>query len=708
MKRLLLSLCASLCVLFVQAQVDTVTIQQIQFVAQADLANCIDTSFYLNDTVVTYGTVVTPGGIAQAASGRNIWIQNGTGPFSGIDVFTVGTPATGDDILNLTEGDSVMIKGVIIRFGNETEIDPIDIQAVDFARPVRATPIQLSDLNNSTGINQLPTGEQWEGAYVEVYNVTVVQVDPFSGGSRVSFYVADDQGNRMNVSDRFLVQRLPPTGNFVAPPVGTVYDTLRGVIVHSANGCLGANGRGYEMFPYRAEDYVIGFSAPIISNITRNPSTPTGSQDVTVFATIADPDGQVVSASLYFAVGAANNNFLQLPMTNVGTTYSATIPNTAFSDGDIVKYYLTATDDSAATNTAPANGATQPFFFTVRDNGLTIYDVQYTPFENGASGYLSQQVTVEGIVTASAQTGDLGFVHIQQEGQTSWAGLQLVGGNNLASLRRGDKVRVTGTIEESFGLTRMAVLNDAVVLTTGNPLPAPVEVNPNDFTAYDFVKTEPYECMLVTLRNPAGGGVYVVDENADDPSNFAEYRVGSSLLDPLNGCRVIAGRVTNSAFSSLNFSYINDSTFIADAGVINVPVCIVTPGDTMASLSGIMTYTFGNMKLMPRNNDDVVAYSGANCATGITAIEQLPFAAQIEVYPNPASDLLHVGYSFDRPLTAQVRLYDMTGREVLRREVSGLEGRTDLQTGHLARGSYFLRIVAAGQPVTSRKLLLID
>mgnify|MGYP000468445895 CR=1 FL=1 len=42
-----------------------------------------------------------------------------------------------------------------------------------------------------------------------------------------------------------------------------------------------------------------------------------------------------------------------------------------------------------------------------------------------------------------------------------------------------------------------------------------------------------------------------------DPSNFAEYRVGPDTTDAGAGCRVIAGRVTSSVYSSLNVSYVN-------------------------------------------------------------------------------------------------------------------------------------------------------
>ncbi|MEO1450995.1 MAG: T9SS type A sorting domain-containing protein, partial [Bacteroidota bacterium] len=573
--------------------------------------------------------------------------------------------------------------------------------------------------NDDNRVNDFTTGEQYEGSYIELTDVTVVEVLPFSNGSRVSFNVADGDGNLMNISDRFTVQRLPGNGgNFVAPPVGTVYDTLRGVIAHSANGCVQGNGRGYEMYPYREEDYVIGFSAPLISNVSRNPVTPMATEDVTVNATIADPDGNVVSASLFYAVGLGNNNFLELPMSANGSTYSATIPNTSYSDGDYVKFYLSATDDSAATSTNPVDGPVEPYFFAVRDDGTTIRDVQFTPFENGDSPYQGLEVEVTGIVTASSQPGDantpgdLGFVYIQQPGENTWGGLSLTGNAELSDLRRGDEVRVRGTIRESFGLTQMADIVSVDTLSSGNVI-APVEVNADSFSDYDFVRTEPYECMLVTLVDPAGDGVAVVDDNADDgggsTSNFAEYRVGNNILNgPDVGCRVLAGRRTNSAFGSLDFSYVNDSLWITDFGEMNVEACIVSVGDTMTSLSGIMYYSFGEMKLLPRNNLDAPGYNGANCAGGIVPvdIEEELAGSEFTVFPNPSNAAFTLRYTFPEFVEAQVEVRDMMGRQIARKEIRGVTGEVSLDGRAWASGTYFMVVRTRGEVLATQKILL--
>ncbi|MEZ4848314.1 MAG: hypothetical protein R3B93_06780, partial [Bacteroidia bacterium] len=54
-----------------KAQYDTLSVQELQMVAGAQLAACNDSSAYIGDTVFVYGTVVMDPGLAQAAGGRN-------------------------------------------------------------------------------------------------------------------------------------------------------------------------------------------------------------------------------------------------------------------------------------------------------------------------------------------------------------------------------------------------------------------------------------------------------------------------------------------------------------------------------------------------------------------------------------------------------------------------------------------------------------
>lgn len=625
MKHLLLGIGLS-CSVMAYAQYPVVNINDLQFVLQSALGNCDDQTVYLGDTVTVRAKVVmdgylaVPSGFGATNGHKNVWLQQGNGgEWSGIDVFSLGGTNVSEDIHNLLAGDSVEIVGVIEDFNGETELMPLEGNSISIlgqGATLVPTVVTIADLNDENRLNQIQTGERWEGVYAEFHNVSVATVDPFSGGTRVSFNVQDQNGNLMNVSDRFLVQKLPGQGgNFVAPNVGDQLDTLRGIIAHSKNLCpgSGSTNRGYELYPFQESDYVYGASAPRISIISRTPLVPSATESVDIEAEITDSDGQVVSATLRYGTGTSGS-LTSVGMTFNSTTgyYEATIP--AQANNTLVRWNISATDDSASTTTVPnSDPSIATYIYWVRSGGLTIPDVQYTPFANGNSPYLGQEVTVSGVVTAAintSDTGDLGYVFIQQPGDVSYAGIWLQQGTDLTTLSRGDAVTVTGTVAEVSGMTALNNVHDVTV--TGSGSVEMLILNPDSLTNYSFDGNEPYEGMLVRLENPTvGNKLFVVEQNADEATgnNYAEYRIGTDPFT-LSGARVLAGRQTNSAYSSLFFSYVNDSLWQNVSGVMAVNPYVVHYPDSLTSLTGILFYSFGAMKLLPRNNHDMVGYAG--------------------------------------------------------------------------------------------------
>jgi PKD repeat protein/DNA/RNA endonuclease YhcR with UshA esterase domain len=605
------------------AQYPVVTIEQVQTVTQSALGNCDDQTFYLGDTVIIEAKVVmdgnlaVPSGVGNPNGHKNLWLQQGAGgPYKGINVFNLSGTSVTEDPHNLIAGDSVRITGLIDDYNGESQLMPLEGSSIEILgqnQSITPVVIDLGDLNDQDRNNKLETGEQWEGSYVEIHNAVVASVDFFSGGSRVSFNIEDQFGNLTNISDRFIVQKLPGEGgNFVAPNVGDQLDTLRGVVAHSKNNCAGFNGRGYEIYPFDEGDYVYGAAAPRIFNITRTPTQPSSSQDVTVDADITDNDGNIASATLYYATGATGGNFNNIPMSFVsGETYTADIP--AQADGTLIRWYISATDDSGLVTTLPnSDPSINTYLYRVRDNGLTIFDLQFTPYSNGTSPYVDQTVSVEGVVTASLNTngpGDLGYVYIQQENQLNYAGIWLQQGSTLSQLERGDRIEVEGTVTESFGMTALTDISSINVLGTGEI--DPIVLNPDSFSIYNGSQ-EQFEGMLVTMENPtAGDRIYVVEQNADavTSNNYGEYRIGTDQFNPSSGVRVLAGR--SGGNSSLYVSYVNDSLWTSSSGSMAVEPYIVDYPHSMESMTGILYYSFGNMKLLPRNNDDIVGYGDA-------------------------------------------------------------------------------------------------
>jgi hypothetical protein len=320
-----------------------------------------------------------------------------------------------------------------------------------------------------------------KGAFVTLENVTVSAVIPF-GGNRVSFDIVDGSGNRMNVSDRFLAQRLPShqtvnpnspqqTGSFVPPVPGTFYNSLSGLIRHDANGCTGDNGRGFEINPFDSTHYNVGFAPPFISQVDRDPPVPTSNQSPDIACNITDFDGTLDSVAICWSTNGSlqPSQFPAFDMTLVsGSTdeFEYAIPNQP--DGTLVRYYIYAKDNDGNESFFPSKPVNQPepnvLFYTVRDGGLQIYDIQFTLDPAGASPLVGETVTVTGIVTASTKQFDLGYLYLQDEGGAEWSGIWCVG-IGLSDFFRDEEVTVTGVVEENFGMTR---LNVSQAQKTGN------------------------------------------------------------------------------------------------------------------------------------------------------------------------------------------------------------------------------------------------
>lgn len=705
------------------AQNDTITIDTLQWRSAADLGNCDEASRYEDDTVTVKGVLIMDGN-RYGSSSHNVFIQGaGGGPWNAIHIRDNDGSGYTEEIINLFQGWEVYVTGTVDEYQGESEIFPLDgnsIKLVSTGNAIHQDTISPADLNDDQRNNQISTGEQWECQYVRMENLEVVSVDFFSGGSRVSFVVKDGQDNLVNVSDYFFVQKLPvythPTtglnGSFVPPSVGDQFKALSGVVLHSKNNCPGASGRGYELHPFDSTHYEYGPSAPRIADVTRNPQVPASTDSVTVTANIRDLDGLVTSATLYYQIGTdvSNTNFTSVSMTaGSGDSYSATIP--AQSDGSFVRYYLTANDDSSNTTSVPGtNPSSGTYAYRVRDNGLTIYDLQFTPYSNGESIFRDAEVTVTGVVTASAQADDLGYVYIQDENQIGgWAGIMATQNPGLASLSRGDKVTITGTVDENS--SNFTILENVTnIVSAGTGTVDPIYFQPDSFTNYRFPETEMWEGMYVGLVNPTSTGnnkVHIVDVNADAPSNFGEFRVGRDPLDPANGCRVLTGRKTSVAFSSYNVSYVTDSFYFPN---LLVPGYEVSDTMNMDTLMGIMHYSFGAMKLIPRNNDDFIGINVGADTTDTTDTNTSVlshFLAPMdfmEVYPNPANSELHIQTIFEDKVYS-VQIMDVQGREVFKRITNQAE--TTIYLDNFDAGVYSVRLLdEAGRQLQVEKVVI--
>jgi len=714
-------------------------ISQIQYVSPTMLANCQDSTPFNNQIVRTRGIVVTPGNASEVASGS---VQGGSRPFFFIvDTATNGAagPFKGMEIMGayrnaqnqlvplpnvelLIPGDLIEFTGKVTEFNHGTQMEPNSVNSLVIlgSRPAPApATVLLSQLNDAMRVNIPTTGEQWENAFVEFQNVTVTEVLPFSG-NRVSFNAVDGQGNKINVSDRFLAQKLPSwqtvnpaspqtSGSFTAPVPGTFYSSLKGMVRHDGNGCFPNAGttRGYELNPFAASHYQIAYAPPYISNFDRDPFLPTPNQSVDFTCNITDFDGTVDSVHFYYSSNPATlpSQFTKATMPLVaGSTddYAYTLP--AFPNGTLVRYYIRAKDNAGNKSFYPVTsvGQAEPNYeyYTVRAGGPKIYDIQYSLASNSASPLVGREVTIKGIVTSSTKNYDLGYLYIQDENGGPYSGIWLVG-SGIANFYRGEEVNVTGTVEEYFNMTRLVVSS---MSKTGRWVaPTATVVDPTDSISKLNFGWEKWEGCLVRLQDPANGKLHISQTNL----GFGDYAV--SAIPGASRARstmVLAGRQSGTAFSSLWVQPVTSLAYDTIDGFMEVDPLVVSDTMNMDALEGIVFFGFSNYRVLPRNNDDFIGFNvdldSTNLATSpLIGIEEGTPSVQAFVRPNPARSSLWIdGLNTG---TLQVEMTDIYGRIVLQTTLANGERRLDV--GHLAAGTYWVRVTHNGRTSVAQCVL---
>ncbi len=599
------------------AQYPLIDIYDLQFRDDASLALEDDVSNYDGDTVRIQGVVTfnpCDYGLSSTGSRMGTFLQDPDGgPFNGVHVL-IDYPAVGwPDLLSLNDatlfvdnfqvGNIVECTGIINSFEGNTQflLLPIESSIIGFSTLPTPTPAEIAELMVSDGaggqnINTLD-GEKYEGMYVEFDNVYVTDVTP--SGLRWFWYVQDAAGNKIQIRDmsgHFRNDSYDDECNiwaggvagesntpdvYTAPAIGTNLSYIRGVIVEFTAETQ------YAIAPLTLGDIGPSLaSPPIITNITRTPVVATSTATVSVSATITDLDGTIATADLYYSYGIGNTSFIIAPMSNIGgDTWQGNIPGPG-TDSTYVNYYINSSDNDGNIINTPAPAS--PKIYIVYDGGInSIVQIQNTPFTNGASVWANDSIAsmnIQATVTATTRTYDLGIVTVQ-EGSNPYEGIFIksVPGDGTDMLFRGDNITITSAkVIEEFGVTKLS--NITYTLNSQmNPLPAFVTgLNPLDVDAKLYAATEPYEGMLVKFDN-----AFVTANNADGAAGtFGEWRVNLTNTPDI-GMRCD------------DYSYEIPFEFGTDT---------LSMGEELAYIQGVMYYSFGNWKLLPRDKNDIAGY----------------------------------------------------------------------------------------------------
>lgn len=687
MKRLftLLNLVFLSCVAMAQLG-DPVDFKDIQFVSQQELAKGNDEPAKFGDgrnggtrqTIVVEGVVcqMHPGFYGLSATSRKstfVFSKDGSGRWTGLEVMADPGAVGADDLAallastkfyeNFIPGLTVKMEGELGDYQGNTQLllTSEETEVTNLTRTeITPTVLPLDSFKNSSAEDQFVSGEAYEQTYIEFQNVTVVDRSEWSTG-RWNWSVKDAKGLVMNIRDVSGYFRgdantdstLSNQSTWEPPAEGTVLEYIRGVVVQDTRA-------GYQLAPLMPTDIGLGDVVPaVISGISFAPSIPTSDDDIVVSATIVD-DGSVASAMVYYALGVGSTDWKTVTMTNDnGDDWSATIPKQA--DGSIIKFYIEATDDEDNKSYGPDQTGLSSIIKVI-DGGLrTIKDIQESPLANGESIYKDQQldnIMLSGVIMST--NSYLGLTAIQ-DGVDPYSGIfiETQAGDGLSQLKRGDILSITAaTIVETFGVTQLS--NITFTKQDGDVIYDPVLNLSIDSFQSNTKYAESYEGMYLSWEN-----VVVSDTTPDFPSYFGEWSFANAEEDEAQI------RVDDlSPWIEQNFA--NDT---------------LTQGQELNYVRGMMHYSFGNWKLLPRDKNDIAGYF----TPYPESVDEINAYINLEVFPNPANSNLNV--SFDLPSgndIAWIEVLDLTGKVILSENMS--DSRISLDVSSLQSGAYLLKI----------------
>jgi len=699
MKKLLLVAFSLLISVNVFAQYPEITIMDIQY--QPDILTTGDQpSPYNGDTVTVVGVVmVAPFRDANPDSGTTliagapaiILQDTSETEWAGIIARFPGSNATFNVI---DTGTVIRATGWVDEYYVTTQLNIIEFEGSDvlgFMQRPQPVPITLDSLSELGGREGKLLAERWEEVFVEVENVTATSGGIGSG----SYEIFDGNNTQVIVGNASSYFR-----NANVPVPGTVLSHVTGFIQNRDNvsGTTFAN----LINPTYPGDVEVSVFPPAISGITRNPGIVGSGDPVTVTATIVDPDGTVAEAKLIYRKNMGVHN--ELLMTNPsGDLWNATIPPQDTSS--LIDYFVRAVDNENNVSIFPSDTSSNRYFYLVLDRPLTIKDIQYSPFGSGFSGYNGFQVTVRGIVTADTSDieGDGGSTGPQvyiQNGTGPWSGISIFG-TEVQSSFQGDDISVTGTVNENFSITQIGTTSDPAVVTTlgtGQPLPDPEEITTNEIDDLNngAVQAEQWEGVLVKYVD-----VQVTDENADglpgpDEGSGGNRNFGEMLVKDAVSVHQTRVELQDGTHQYHNFWAVE---------LENEPIRI-REGDTFDELIGILWYSFGNYKLLPRKDDDFVGHvTDVNDETGL-----LFDYALSQNYPNPFNPATKIQYALSVEGNVTLKVFNILGQEVMtlinnQSQTSGLHEVT-FDASSLPSGIYLYRLQSENF-VDAKKMILL-
>ena len=578
-------------------------------------------------------TVSVPGVVVTGLQAAGFWVQDvadTSQPWSGIYCYTNSAPT------GISRGDSVDVIGVYQEYYDLSELRIDGGRGCYVVQGQTSVPVPANlttcDINDSLGNS---VAEQWEG-------VLVITDSLINVNDSLSYGLWDakpwKQGAPCGANDLLHVDdgALAP---YAEPPLG---DTLL-----SITGVVGYSFSAYILDPRDNDDIVYKNALPPPTTVYAYP--------------IDDTHVGVVFDRELDQTSAENISNYVVP------TFDITPVSAVLDPVGKMEVTLTMSDMSSFRDTLNPRDITVSN--VANDQGvamITPSTEQFVPgvkscdlIQNSTVGATDSTVfdglncAVGAIVTAgpTESWGDDDMM-IQDRAGFGYGLYADLGGYASDTLARGDSVVVSGRVDDFFSNTQFSIVNNIKFVSAGTPI-APAVVT----TA--VARTEAYEGKLVRVN-----GLQCTNENPDAPAYFGTFVVGElpSLADTL---------------------WVDD--YFSTPGIFpEYPPDEATVGDQFTYISGPMIYAYSQVRILPRDVDDieVSAYVGIDGASDVPA--RKTFLAQNT--PNPFNPTTSIEFSLATRSRVDLEIFDVAGR-MIRTLVSGeLEaGDYSISNGRAAR-----------------------
>jgi len=224
-----------------------------------------------------------------------------------------------------------------------------------------------------------------------------------------------------------------------------------------------------------------------------------------------------------------------------------------------------------------------------------------------ASALVGNSISVEAIVVADFQNANqLGGFFIQEEDADTDGNSNTSEGIYIASttpVAVGDRVRVTGSVAETFQLTQLN--NNTVTVCASNqtlPTPATISLPVASLNAFENIEgmaVAVAQTLTVNETFQLGrfGQVLLANGRLQQPTNVVEPGAAANALQAQN---------------NLNKLMMDDASNVQNRDPVIFPAPglsadnTLRSGDTVANLQGVITYDFGVYRLLPTSTPNFI------------------------------------------------------------------------------------------------------